>query len=392
MKKLITKAGAALAAVSLLASTIVPVLADSATNDTTGADSVNKSYVTNTNSVNVTNVSDASIQNTVRSTSNTGGNSASRNTMGGMVQTGDAATDIEILNSANINTNMIDLGQSGDSNTSGNSITGAGSKNLANILNSNVVRVRNDNTAVLSNTVNATSNTGGNLADRNTDGGGGVVQTGDALTEVSLSNRANDSLTNVSGLASFGSNVVGNSITGADSNNEAYITNRNTVAVTNVSDAAVRNAVTAAAATGGNSASRNTMGGMVQSGDAGVGLELLTDANINTTSVASVSEGSDATSGNSVTGAGSNNLTQLLNNNAFNVLNENNKCTSKDCGDYGNVKWGVQNIDVDTANTGGNLADRNTFAGSVSTGIAAVGKYIRVCLNDTLTSIGALLP
>lgn len=400
MKKILLKTTAIAAAVSMLASTIMPVLADSATNDTTGAGSTNTSDVVNTNNVAVTNVSDAYIHNEVKSTSNTGGNSASRNTLGGMVQTGDATTDVAVVNSANINTNMIDLGRGEGSNTAGNSITGAGSGNFANIANTNAVRVRNDNTAVLDNKVDAVSNTGNNMANENTDGGGGMVQSGDAQTVVSLANRANDSATSVSGLANFGSNVVGNSITGADSTNRADIVNSNSVAVTNVSDAAVWNRVRARGNTGGNSASRNTLGGMVQSGDAGVDIEMLTDANINTTAIANAMSDFNGTSGNSITGAGSGNFTTLANNNNFVVVNRNNKGSSEDAPDYecqdGDSKcrfrWGVVNEDVDMANTGENMANGNTFSASIASGIASVGKYIRVCLNDTLTSIGALLP
>jgi len=403
MKKIIAKSAALIASASILASTIMPVFADTATNDTTGADSVNTTNVTNTNDVTVTNVSDAFISNRVTTTSNTGGNMASRNTMGGMVQTGDAVTDVAVLNSANINTTMVDMGDGSSGNTAGNSITGALSGNWANILNSNKVNVRNDNTAVISNNVNATSNTGGNMANANTDGAGGMVQSGDAQTLVTLDTRANDSATSVSGLGNHGSNVVGNSITGFNSDNTANIRNLNDVRVNNVSDAAVWNTAIARSNSGGNMASRNTMGGMVQSGDALVDMGLLTDANINTTSVDVAMGGFGSTSGNSITGADSENWTNLLNRNVVRVNNINNKGQSQDAPDYdecnpssGDDKcdfhWGVMNFDHDVANTGDNMANANTLPSSVASGIAMVGKYIRVCLNDTLTSIGSLLP
>lgn len=404
--KLITRILALIIAVSLVGTSILPVLAggtsgDSATNDTTGADSTNKTSVQNVNEVKVTNVSDAFIKNEVRSYANTGNNSASKNTMGGMIQTGDAKTDVSILNSANINTNIIDLGRTSGANTAGNSITGAESQNFADILNKNKVTVKNDNTAVLLNDVEAKSNTGGNLADKNTDGIGGKVQTGDAITLVDVINRANDSATAVRGLANFGSSVVGNSITGFDSMNVANIKNLNEVAVTNVSDAFVLNHVRAKATTGNNTASKNTMGGLVQTGDALADVSLLTDANINTTSIDNGLAGSGSTSGNSITGAESQNFTDLLNKNTFKVENFNNKGKSMDAGDYECIKsgdkhcvhnWGVVNFDEDIADTGMNLADKNTYPSSIATGIALVGKYIRVCLNDTMTSIGDLLP
>lgn len=391
MKKLITKSAAILAAISIVMVGVVPALADTATNDTTGAGSLNQTTVTNTNNVKVVNVSDAYIQNTVKTTSNSGGNSASQNTMGGLVQTGDAQTQVNLINSANINTTVIDMGQDSGSNTAGSSITGADSLNYADIANSNSVYVRNDNTAVLKNDITADANTGGNAANQNTDGGGGKVQTGDAVAVVSLTNRANDSATGIYGLGNFGTNIVGNSITGYGSLNDASVVNTNVVDVRNVSDASVLNKVRATSTTGANSASQNTLGGLVQSGDALTDLALITDANIVTTNVEAGIPGFQATSGSSVTGAESTNLTDLINSNTIEVVNRNNKGSSEDASDYDGVKWGVVNTDIDEANTGGNGADQNTYPGSVASGIASIGKYIRVCLNDTLTSIGETL-
>jgi len=394
MKKIIAKSAALIASASILASTIMPVFADTATNDTTGYNSVNDTSVTNSNNVKVENVSDAFISNTVKTTSNTGNNSASQNTMGGMIQTGDATSDVAVLNSANINTTLVDLGRDGGLNTAGNSITGAKSDNDAVITNSNRVGIKNDNTAVLQNNLNVNSNTGGNFANQNTDGVGGMVQTGDAVSLVSLANRANDSATGVRGLNNFGSNVVGNSITGFNSMNDASITNANSVTVNNVSDAFVSNTIRARANTGANSASQNTMGGLIQSGNSLADIGIETDANIVTTNVDAGMADAQATSGNSITGAKSFNTTTLLNNHNVTVTNRNNKDESEDANDprYENILWGVVNIDVDESNTGGNFADQNTYPSSVASGIAMVGKYIRVCLNDTLTSIGSLLP
>lgn len=402
MKKILAKTTAAIAAISILASTIVPVVADSATNDITGAGSVNRASVKNENQVEVVNVSDAYIHNEVKSVSNTGDNMANKNTMGGMVQTGDASTGVAILNTANINTTMVDLGRNGQGgNTAGNSITGADSFNYADILNRNKVSVRNDNTAVVSNNVEAKSNTGGNMANKNTDGVGGMIQTGDAETSVLLDNKVNDSATSIRGLSNHGDNVAGNSITGAGSLNDADIKNINNIEVVNVSDAAIWNRARAVANTGRNMANENTMGGMIQSGDAGVGMEMLTDANINTTAIDVGMSDFSETSGSSITGADSFNYSEIVNRNFVSVLNRNNKGSSEDAKDYeckdkGDLfcrfQWGVINIDEDKANTGGNMANENTLASSIASGIAEVGKYIRVCLNDTLTSIGPLMP
>jgi hypothetical protein len=391
MKNILAKSAAVFAAASIIAVNIMPVLADTATNDTTGHHSSNTTKVENTNNVKVTNVSDASITNTVKTTSNTGGNFASENTMGGMIQTGDAVTDVKVFNNANINTTILKLGRNSGENTAGSSVTGAESTNKAEIENTNDVDVRNDNTAVVKNDVTADSNTGGNMANENTDSIGGKVQTGDALATVSLKNRVNDSATAVEGLADFGYNMVGNSITGHHSLNEAEIENNNDITVRNVSDASVLNKARATSNTGGNFASENTMGGMVQSGDSGVDLALETDANIVTTNIEAGMPDSDLTSGNSLTGDESINSTELENTNEYEVVNRNNKGSSEDAKDYDGVKWGVVNMDDDSANTGGNIADENTYPGGIASGIASIGKFIRVCLNDTFTSVGGEL-
>jgi len=82
MRKILATGAALLASASIVAATIMPALADSATNDTTGFHSSNTTTVTNTSNVKVENVSDAYISNTVTTTSNTGNNSASQNTLG----------------------------------------------------------------------------------------------------------------------------------------------------------------------------------------------------------------------------------------------------------------------------------------------------------------------
>lgn len=392
MKKFLAKSAAILACAAIVSVNVIPVLADTATNDTTGFHSVNESEVENKNYVKVENVSDAYIKNTVKTTSNTGNNSASQNTMGGMIQTGNATTDVSVINSANINTTLLNLGRFNSDNTAGSSVTGAESTNKAEIENKNKVYVKNDNTAVVRNDIEADSNTGGNFANQNTDSIGGQVQTGNALTTVSLKNRVNDSATSIEGLANFGENMVGNSVTGFHSWNEAEIENENDITVRNVSDASVLNKVRADSNTGRNSASQNTMGGLIQSGDSGVNLALETDANIVTTIVEAGMPGSELISGNSLTGAESTNKTELENTNRYEIINRNNKGDSEDAKDYDGVKWGVVNEDIDNADTGGNFANQNTYPAGISSGIAMVGKYIRVCLNDTLTSIGAALP
>ena len=403
MKKTYLRISAVISTAALIALSVVPVLADSATNDTTGYHSLNTTTITNSNDVVVKNISDAYISNSISDKANTGLNSANYNTMGGVITTGNATTNTKLENLANINTVLIDPGMNADASyIAGNSITGAESTNLADILNQNKVKVVNDSTAYLQSRVDSKANTGGNSASYNTDGVGGSILTGQASSTVELENRANDNAVCVKGLAGGSGGVVGNSITGYHSLNDASLSNINDVDVKNVSDAYVRNQVLSKANTGFNHADYNTMGGDITTGKGMSDVSLGTDANINTVLIDVGFGDPTDTSGNSITGAESTNLTEILNQNTFKVYNSSNKCESQDCHDYcepiikeGKVigykncpEWGVHNVVEDKANTGGNSASMNTFAGMILSGIANASKEIMVRLNDTWVEIG----
>jgi hypothetical protein len=389
MKKTCLRISAVVSTAVLLLGLVVPVAADSATNDTTGYDSDNYSYVKNVNNVSVSSVSDAYISNTVKDYANTGNNNANYNTMGGVITTGKATTHTSVENAANINTVLIDPGMdAGASHTAGNSITGAESTNMADILNENKVKVVNDSTAVLRSRIGSAANTGGNSASYNTDGVGGSILTGPASSTVEVENRANDNAVCVKGLAGGSEGIVGNSITGSGSENYAYLKNLNSVDVKNVSDAYVENRVRSFANTGRNHADYNTMGGDVTTGKGISDVFVGTDANINTVLIDVGFGDPSETSGNSITGAESTNMSDILNENSFKVYNSSNKCESKDCKDYDLKNWGVINDVEDKANTGGNEASMNTFAGVILSGIAEASKEIMVRLNDTWVEIG----
>lgn len=402
MKKTIYKVGAFLSSSALLVSSLSPAVFgdNSATNTGTGALSTNITEIENKNNVVVSNVNDAHIVNEVKTVSDTGGNSASYNTMGGSVQTGNAISDTSISNVANYNTTKVALGNWAADNEVENSKTGYDSFNKAEVENKNSVKVWNDNTAWITNNVTADSRTGGNRASYNT--GAGDIMTGSALSEVDVVNHINDSATEVIGLGGWGSNSVVNAMTGALSKNIGEIENENKVEVSNVNDAAVMNRVIANANTGRNRASYNTSGGFVDTGNAKVDVDLDTTANYNTTKVAlAQSLGFTNEAGSFVSGYDSFNKSELENENSFMVYNWNNKGLSKDAPDYckegrplldSNLEferrcWGVYNYDFDSAFSGHNTTSYNTGFDDVITGMAGVFKTVKVWLNDSFTAV-----
>lgn len=118
---------------------------NSATNDTTGALSNNFANILNSNDVNVKNVSDAKVLNLVDTMSATGRNFSSYNTLGGRVQSGNAATDVSLDTVGNINTTTVAVAMGGFANEAGSSITGASSTNVSGVVNSNTFKVESRN-------------------------------------------------------------------------------------------------------------------------------------------------------------------------------------------------------------------------------------------------------
>lgn len=381
--------------IALVGSMLMPLASadNSSTNSITGYGSSNFSNVTNTNDVKVNNVSDTKIVNEVRTVSDTGGNSASYNTLGGAVSSGNAVNNVALSSTGNINTTTVKVGTEGG-NVTGNSITGALSTNTSDVTNANKVRVLNDNTAWIENEVDAKSLTGDNSASYNT--GAGTAMSGNATTNVSAVTRTNDSATAVTlGMGGEGGNTGLNNTTGALSNNFATILNSNDVVVNNVSDARVLNHVDTMSATGRNFSSYNTLGGSVLSGNAATGVLLDTTGNINTTTLAIAMGGFANEAGSSITGAESTNVSGVTNTNTFKVESRNNKGSSEDakdyCGDrshsHEKVCWGVYNYDTDFSFTGDNSGSFNTGLASVLSGVATIQKTVKTWLNDTWTAI-----
>ena len=162
--------------------------------------------------------------------------------------------------------------------------------------------------------------------------------------------------------------------------------------------------------TGFDSASYNTLGGDIDTGDATSGVGVDTAANINTTSVEVALGGFANSASNDVTGPLSDNRQEIKNKQEIDVENWNNKCKSHNADRLGEHRWyrdggmdlntegdhkkecdvsdlGVFTYNNDVANTGENLSDYNTGGGIVLTGWADLWKEVVTRLNDTLTVI-----
>jgi hypothetical protein len=398
LKKFATLVGSA----ALFAAALVPAIAatNNCTNGTTGPFSNNTCTIINTDNITVNNVNDARIHNDVDAKANTGGNSASTNTLGGKIVTGDASMNVTVSNVANINTtNITSAYAGGASNVGGNVITGPYSYNRTTIQNTFESNVLNSNTADVKNDVEVKSNTGYN--DANTNTGPADIKTGDAWLGLGVGTHVNDNLTSIRGGAGgAGSNYAENSTTGPFSSNTVDIFNTFAANVNNVNDMRVRNDVEAYANTGKNDANKNTLGGDIETGDSSAAVGVDTEGNINSTLVAMAMGGFNNYGSNSVTGPEGDDPDVLIQNTrSVTVDNWNNKCESHNAEDlvtrYGRTykvgcePWllGVNNDVEVKSDTGNNEADTNTGGGEIYAGFADLMQQVLVHMNDTLTEI-----
>lgn len=405
MRKIATALGTA----ALFAAAVLPAVAtgNNCGNGTTGPLSTNYCTINNSSDVSVENINDAQISNRVTVTANTGNNSASYNTLGGSVKTGNATLNTTVSNIANWNTTTITGGPAMSSNSGANEITGPSSDNRVTIDNRLKLDVDNSNTASVINEVDTISNSGNNRADFNT--GPASVRTGDAAQWTGVLNHVNDNGTAIdAGAGGAGGNNAENNTTGPLSTDYVNINNDARVHVANINDAIIGNFVRTLANTGFNSASFNTLGGDVDTGNAVSGVDVESVANRNTTSVELAMGAFGNNASNDVTGPLSDNQEVINNNQKIDVENLNNKCKSHNADRLGDLHrmyeegglvinpdnekcdvsdLGVFNYNNDVASTGENASDYNTGGGISETGWADLWKSIVTALNDTVTVI-----
>jgi len=220
------------------------------------------------------------VSNNINANANTGSNSASRNTGGNAtIDTGDATSNVAVQNAGNLNEAVVDSRASAgnvDVLISGN---GDSTDNDVDLENENKIKLSQENSSNVTNTINNDATTGWNDANRNT-GGSVEITTGMAKAATMIFNGGNINSAVVGGgqdNAGVSARIIGN---GVDSDNEIDLELEHEVEVDQENSAYITNSVDTDAVSGKNDANRNTGGDVViDTGDAEV--EVLVDNAVN---------------------------------------------------------------------------------------------------------------
>ena len=370
----------ALLGVSALALMFVssPVLAASVNvtgeNLVTGADSDNENEYEVDNDLDVDVDNDAEdIDNIADVDANTGGNEQEKNTTAENQESG--TVDVTGAWDTVVNEGASLMGAAeGNLEVDGeftNDTTGADSNNENELDVDNDVELDLENMADIFNMLDFDAETGDNEQNKNTTAGDQT--SGDAILFTMIENFANNEagLEDATGNAVVVDVVGENSTTGADSNNENEFDIDNDYDLEIDNDADVDNKVDVDIHTGGNEQNKNTTGGNQTSGNAEVTVDLVNEAN-NGSSVAGAGLSDVEVGGtfsNDTTGADSDNENTLDVENDVDVDVDNDAEIDND-------------VDVD-ANTGDNEQNRNTEAGSQTSGDVVVDITISNAANNS---------
>lgn len=396
-KKLYYKAGAAISAASLLATTFTsPLMASvigTGVNDTTGADSDNDVVLNVDTNTFVDQSNKGHVLNEINLNANTGGNEANKNTGEGHIQTGDVATGVGVANS--LNTNVADIDGCGgcDMDLYGsNNKTGADSDNDVKIDFDKVNRLEQNNTANIRNKINQQLNTGDNQANKNT--GMGDISTGDVDSVSLVENQANQNMADVDSGDGVAFLTATNDTTGADSDNDAKVdVDLNNWMVQN-NRASILNDASVKANTGWNQASKNTGLGDVATGDVDTGIGFQTAANENYLAFDGCCD-VELGVGNVKTGADSDNDSKADLDSDNTVFQGN--CTGEGpqavgslfdrvFGDHHHHRCGITNLVYGDLNTGDNQTNKNTADGILSGDVEAA---VEVASEENQNVIGS---
>ena len=306
-----------------------------------GSNSNNSASSTSENNTDITQVNVADVENNVLIETDTGNNSASRNTGGdSIIETGDANIVANLINFLNNNitgtaeflvgvVNIFGTLQGdiiveappscscGSSTLAQNSGNGSDSTNNAEINLDNSTKILQNNDATINNNINIDATTGGNETSKNT-GGNSTISTGEANVNAEVINVANNNLVGagdtwwivlVNNNGVWQGKIVGenqgvnlasdtfdfiinpdgtiaaiNSGNGIGSQNSATINSDNNTNIDQSNIANINNNLTIDANTGGNSASRNTGGNStIKTGDVNVNANIFNFLNNNFT-------------------------------------------------------------------------------------------------------------
>lgn len=356
-------------------------------NFATGAESDNDVDVDVLNEADVFNLNLADIENCISTESNTGQNFASFNgdcfgcgPDGSLVETGDAETEISLINEANENQTIILAGLGNSEIEAFNENTGFSSSNDLDLDIYQEIDVDNRNDADFDNRITSVTNTGFNIARYNSGLAG--IGTGNAGVDIEIENMANANQTAIASALDT-SIEAGNSSTGACSDNEVEIDIKDKIFVDNRNDADIDNRVTVNSNTGYNRVEMNSSdpcsgsgcgsASFIETGDTVGQVSISNNVNTNQTEISSGGP-VDIIAGNECTGANSDNSVSVDSYSKTVVNNKNNA-------DINN------NVNVQT-NTGNNTSAYNLGSSAISTGDSSVVFGISNQANANSTEIG----
>lgn len=334
---------------------------------------VNNNSQSNTS---VQNNNQANVNQSVAATANTGYNQASRNISiggnAGMINTGNAAVNVQGVVDANNNTSSVDGTGNGTTSESYGTNTGDHVTTSNSSSATRTTAVQNGNKTTINQSANTSANTEGNVADRNISIGGqaGGITTGSASSNTNFLVTGNGSVTLIGGDSNgngpgSGASIVRNL---GSNNNNAFISQSCGLS-------------TCFANTGDNTSNRGISrggdAGVINTGDAQVNVLMYAIANQNRTGVNGANGSSSSQSDVVNTGDTVNTDNSASNQNATTVHNSNNATIN-------------QQVNAD-ANTGRNTADRNISiggnAGIINTGNAGVNVLMIADVNSNTTGI-----
>lgn len=236
---------------------------------------------------------------------------------------------------------------------SGNS---AYTNNSANVDVNTTTTVVQNNSANITNNVDANANSGGNDASYN-NGGDVSVTTGSANTSVNVTNAANVNSADIDCCPAAGNITVEVSNNSAFSDNDANLNLTNDQTVTQYNDANIRNYVDADATSGKNDASYNNGGAVeIRTGPATTNVTLDTLANLNSARIGGGSDGD---------GDGGNISLKIIGNSANSTNDIDAYLTNYQTLVQNNDAYVYNKVDAD-AKSGYNDANFNNGSGDVS--------------------------
>jgi LPXTG-motif cell wall-anchored protein len=354
----------------------------------TGDNLDHNSGTSNTCNTSVTNNNNTTINQVVNGSATTGGNQAERNIAigggsAGQIVSGNANVGSLVTSQGNQNVVIIGGQSSNGGPGSGANIyilnTGDNADLSSRYRYATTTSVTNNNTFSSTQEVNANADTGHNTADRNINANGdaGVIKTGDAVVNTSLSAQGNKNTTLISGSGGSATTNVNIVNTGDNLHSNTDTSVNNTTTVTNNNTATINQTVNASANTGYNQANRNIAfggdAGVIETGDAIVNTSVKAAANENVTVISGAEGHADSNVNVINTGDHADISANSSETNTVAVVNNN----------VANVN---QQVNVD-ANTGNNEANRNIGGGSITTGGVTVNTNVVSNANGSYTFV-----